>query len=513
MLVEFLEPVYEDAKAISSLKHAVDLLRVKDLVHSTTILKEIYPKLCDICKRYALLNEEEAFALWEQVVRLNQTQTDTIYLADLIEYHLLPLLTKYMTMWGHIEEVDEGLFKLESTVSGFLTVQDIKRNIYHHSTIDPMDEARKVAEYIYEPEKHQFALLGCGLGYLPYQLYKLSRGSMMIYVYESNSKIIEYAYQFGVLSWIPEECITVIDSPDVLEFLNKADEEHAGFYMLFSELEMLPETIKPIMIELYLQYNTSKVFALETAINFWRNIGSDSRPISEFDKNSICEEVIVVAAGPSLDHNIEFLRENKGKKSIIAVGTVFRKLISLGIEPDVVTVLDPQERIYAQIAGLEEQQIPLIFASTAYWKIVSRYQGEKYMVFSLADGFARSYAAEHNEESWDCGGTVTSLAMQVAIWGGAKKIFFVGVDLAYQEGGATHAVGTMDCAKSDTKAMTPITGVGGTTVYADGPFLSYREWIEERIKLTPEIEYINMSKTGARIAGARENWQSEKALS
>ena len=504
MLVDFLEPVYEDAKAINTLKYVVDLIRVNDLVHSMPILREIYPKLCDMCKRYAQLNQASASALWEQLMRLNQTQTDTIYLADLIESHLLPLLAKYMTTWGHIEEVDEGLFKLESTVSGFLTVQDIERNLYLHSTVDPMEEARKVAEYIYEPEKREFALLGCGLGYLPYQLYKLSRGSMMIYVYESNPKIIEYAYQFGVLSWIPEDCITVIDSPDVLEFLNKADEEHVGFYMLFSELGMLPDTIKPIMIELYLQYNTTKVFALETAINFWRNIESDSRSISEFDRNRISEEVIVVAAGPSLDDNIDFLRENKGKKTIIAVGTVFRKLISLGIEPDAVTILDPQERIYAQIAGLEEQQIPLIFATTAYWKIASRYQGEKYMVFPLVDELARACTRERKEELWNVGGTVTTLAMQVAVWGGAKKIFFVGVDLAYQEGGATHASGTMDCAKSDTKAMTPIAGVGGTTVYADSQFLSYREWIEERIKSTPEIQYVNMSRTGARIAGTKE---------
>lgn len=106
-----------------------------------------------------------------------------------------------------------------------------------------------------------------------------------------------------------------------------------------------------------------------------------------------------MAAGPSLDDNLEFLRENQGKKTIIAVGTVFRKLLENKIVPDMAAVLDPQERTYKQIEGLEDKKVPMLLAVTAYWKFAANYKGDKYLV-----PLAGMHEERENEEAWVIGG-------------------------------------------------------------------------------------------------------------
>lgn len=503
MLEEFLVPVYEDAKIVSRLRYVVELIRINDEHRSILELNKLLPEVCEMCRKYAELNRTECMELWDEITALGQIEGDIIRIGDEIESNILPKLQRYMSYWGHIQETDEVGLCLESSSSGFLTMKDVNANKYFHSMIDPMEEARKLAENIYLPEKKEFSVLGCGLGYLIYQLYCVSNGSIVINVFESDKRILEYAYQFGVLSWIPEECIRVITDEDILSFLNNVDNEDVGLYIFCPEMHRLPEEIRPIIVELYMQYSTPKKLGADIDINYWRNVDSDFLPMSKFDKEMIKDETIVVAAGPSLDDNMEFLRESKGKKTIIAVGTIFRKLVEAGIEPDLVVVMDPQKRTFKQLEGVENQKVPMILSLVTYWEFARKYHGIKYMVPVIGDKKSAKYAKEHNEELWVTGGTVTSLAIAVAVKYGAKKIYFVGIDMAYP-GGLSHATGTMDRGEKDLKKLTPIEGVGGAVVYADPPFMAYREWIENCIELSPEIEYINMSKVGARIKGSKE---------
>lgn len=503
MLEEFLTPIYEDAKVISGLRYVVELIRINDEHRSIMELNKLLPEVCEICKKYAQWNRQECMELWDEVTAFGQIEGDIIYIGDMIENSILPRFQRYMSYWGHIQETDEEGLCLESSRSGFLTLKDTKINKYFHSAIDPMEEARKLAENIYLPEKKEFSVLGCGLGYLIYQLYCVSNGSIVINVFESDKRIVEYAYQFGVLGWIPEECIRVITDEDILSFLNSVDNEDVGLYIFCPEMYRLPEEIRPIIVELYMQYSTPKKLGADIDINFWRNVESDCLPMSKFPEELIKEEAIVVAAGPSLDDNMDFLRENKGKKTIIAVGTIFRKLIQAGIEPDLVVVMDPQKRTFKQLEGVENEKVPMVLSLVTYWEFARKYSGTKYMLPVVGDEKTAKYAEEHGEELWATGGTVTSLALAIAVKYNAKKIYFVGIDMAYP-GGVTHATDTMDREKKDLNKLTPIEGVGGIVVYADPPFMAYREWIENCIELTPEIEYINMSKVGARIKGSKE---------
>ena len=482
------------------MREVVCWTQVYDEYHAREKYTELLPELIRACREYARSDSAGGESLLNCLQEIYDISHDSILLGDIIERKLLPLLEKSMRRYGTIRtENEEGDYLLHTTHSGFLTIKDLRNDIYIHSTVDPMREAEKVAEHIFDPRKRTWSFRGCGLGYLIYQIYVISRGSVFIRVFEKDARMVEYARRYGVLDWVPSDHVEVIVDADPLSFFESAVEENTGFYVLGPELAGEPQELRPLLMEFYTRYNTNITFKREQEINYWSNLRRGCRSISALDATKIKRDVIVVAAGPSLDDNLDFLRENQGKRTIIAVGTVFKKLLGLHISPDMVVISDPAKRTYRQIEGVEDQKIPLLLAMTAYWEFAAAYQGEKYLIPVDAvrelDNITQKY-----EDAWDIGGTVTYLAVEIAVRFGAENIFLVGVDLAYP-GGVTHASGTMDRTQVAMNDLVPVEGCLGKVAYADTVFISYRHELEDLIAQTPGICYYNMSDIGAKIAG------------
>lgn len=502
MAEDFLEEVYRDAKLISDMREIVCYAQIYDDYNAREEYTEHLPELIRVCQNYAQSDGSNGEELMSCLQEIYNVRGDLILMGDIMERKLLPLLEKGMEHYGEIQtENEEGDFLFQTTQSGFLTIKDLRNNIFIHSTVDPMREARKVAEYIFDPRKKAYSIKGCGLGYLVYQMYVISNGAVFLRVFEKDARMVEYARRYGVLDWVPEDCMEIIVDADPLPFLESASEEDMGFYMLVPELAGEPDEIRLLLMELFERYSTNMKFKRDQGINYWSNLRRGCRMISEFDVSNVKKDAIIVAAGPSLDDSLEFLRKNKGKKTIIAVGTVFKKLLELGISPDMVVISDPLKRTYQQIEGVEDQKVPLLLAITAYWKFAAAYQGERYLIpvksVEELDNITEKY-----EDAWDIGGTVTYLALEAAVRFKAENIFLVGVDLAYP-GGVTHATGTMDRAQIAMDNLVPIEGCGGTTVYSNTVFISFRRDIEGLIGRHPEISYYNMSNIGAKIAGTQ----------
>lgn len=498
----FLEEIYKDARLIYEARQIVEYAKVYDKHHAAMKYNEILPGLLEICRRYTAWDKNGGEELAGHIVQIKRSSNDLILMGDIIENKVIPLLEKSMQYYGTIQtENEEGDFLFESAVSGFLTLKDLRQNIYVHSTVCPMWEAKRIAEYIFDPRKKAYSILGCGLGYLAYQLYVISDGAAAIRIFERDARMTAYAGSYGVLDWIPADRLEVIVDADPLAFLNSALEADTGFYILAAEMEREPENTRPILRELYAQWSTGYKFKRNEEINYWSNLRSGCKLITEFDSSQLKKDFIVVAAGPSLDDLIEFLRENQGKMTIIAVGTVFKKLVHSNIVPDMVAFLDAQERTYKQIEGMEGQKVPMLLGITAYWKFAAAYKGEKYLI-PLKSMENLDNITEKYNDVWEGGGTVTSLAIEAAIRFQAERIFLAGVDLAYPDG-MSHATGTMDRGRESSEGLLPVEGQNGTTVYTTVVFNSYRHEIETMIAETPWILYYNMSSTGAKIAGTQ----------
>ena len=147
---------------------------------------------------------------------------------------------------------------------------------------------------------------------------------------------------------------------------------------------------------------------------------------------------IVVAAGPSLNRNIDDLKRAKGRAFIIAVDTAIKPLLNAGIKPDMFAVVDalkPMELI--NIEGAED--IPLLTSAVASSAVLDFHKGKK-VFFAEGEPLIDIMLSTHNMEfpSIPCGGSVATTAFAFAYMIGIETIILVGQDLALTRN-KTHA--------------------------------------------------------------------------
>ncbi len=505
MAEAFLEELYRYSNTVSQIRRVISHLRAGDDLHGIRLLREIIGDMQIFCEKCLEDQYSQAGELRDHLLQIPKMQADRVLLADMLEGAAIPIMERWIQSLGQIEmDLDEDV-KIESTASGFLTLYHKKTGFYLHSNNDPMDEAAQLIHALYDVEKPGYIVWGCGLGYHIYQLHQICQGAVPITIYEPDAGMVCYAKQYGVLDWIPEDAYQIITGDCVEGFQKQIAKGTEG--VLFHE----PSVRKYIhpkwrqkLDEMLIQHKSGYEGKQQITLNFCRNKELGLPDISALDMSAMRDEVVVIAAGPSFDHVVEQIRKWQGEKTLIAVGTIYRRLLAEGIRPDYVVVMDPYETAYKQFEGIEEKEIPLLMNMLCHWKIARAYQGPKYTMCVEWDGCGlKEYAKEHEYPLWLSGGTVTALALEIAIQNKAKTIYFVGMDMAYPAG-VSHAQGTNLRSERGLDGLIAIAGVRGQTVYTDNAFMMYRQWIEARIENTKGITFYNMSDVGAHIRGTKE---------
>ncbi len=481
------------ADLITALKKAVFGVYEQDYHQTKIIYHDNIPVLGEVMKYMLTVGSDAGIQLQASIEYLRDNGLkDIILFGDIVEKDLIPSLERCAFELGGQMQINEEDYSIEATASGYFTLK--KGDVYLHSNDNPMIAAWHLAKGCFLPQADSYAVFGCGLGYHLLELYRISTGAVKIYAYEPDEKVIEYGRCYGVLGEIPEEVLHIVHDPDMMEFLLHSQNENIGVMMHLPTITaMSDENLKKIAEELYIHWNTQRQFETIQTINLRQNQKNCKKYLEELAADDRYEEAVIVAAGPSLDSCMDWLHQQQGRILIVAVSTVFQKLQKAGIRPDYITVMDPQKRTLGHLEGLMQETVPMIVAPYAYWEFAKCYQGEKYLACFKEEG----------KKGFQIGGTVTTLALETAIYLGVKKIYLAGVDMAFP-GGVTHADGTMDQSRKDLSKLTPVVGVGGQTVYTDEAFAIYKEWIERRIRENPQITYINLSTVGARIEGTIE---------
>ena len=187
---------------------------------------------------------------------------------------------------------------------------------------------------------------------------------------------------------------------------------------------------------------------------------------------------------------------------MVAASTVWSKLSKLQIYPDVVFVMDPQQRTIGHMNEVNDNSSILVVDSTAYWEFADVYDGVKYLACQVGFEQSETLANEKNTLLFETGGTVVAFALDVVLKLGASSVHFVGVDLAYPEG-KSHTDGTMDCREIDTELLHPVIAQDGSVTYTDLLFDMYRKDIEKKIECFPHVAFYNKSIKGAKIEGCK----------
>ena len=436
-----------------------------------------------------------------------QNNLDNPGLAEVImENELLPRIREFIKEHSDIN-VDDGTWILKSTSAGFLTLIDISSGRYMHSGYDPMHEAYDLAGELFDNGMTQFNFFGAGLGYLPYQMWRRTGGSINVSVYETDQTLVDYALSFGPLGLIPENKLKIYVECDrekmAMTFMNTAVENsYISPYMqqnLSGEYGGLPS-------QWIVQLNTHHASKHARIFNAEYNKQTIGRYYNELKADNFSKEWVVVAAGPSLGENLDFLRESVGRRTIIAVNTCIPKLEALGIKPDLYTVCDPYEPIVSHIRGHEEatEDIPLLADAASYWEFVELYRGPKYLipVSDELETVKRDKAALCVPD-WYAGGTVTSVAIDAACIFGAETVYIIGMDLAYP-GGAVYTGTSGEKQLADIKDAETVRSNDGSIVPSAKTFIAYGEHIRRQIQNYPRVTFWNLSKHGMYISGMRK---------
>ncbi|MDT9720510.1 DUF115 domain-containing protein [Paenibacillus sp. ClWae2A] len=217
---------------------------------------------------------------------------------------------------------------------------------------------------------------------------------------------------------------------------------------------------------------------------------------------------IVVAAGPSLNKNIDYIKQFKNKALIIAVDTIAERLLKEGITPEFICSVERGEMTYSYFYKGKSypSEVSLVGPLLLYPNIFEEFKNE--LIIPIRENVGE-YAwlkemlnlADNNSISM--GQSCAHVAFGLAEHLGASPIILVGQDLAYgktQE--ETHASNTI----YDLKPVTTATNVKSITTdgYYDEQvetteiWNAFRNWFESET-FNKKLNVINATEGGAKI--------------
>lgn len=164
----------------------------------------------------------------------------------------------------------------------------------------------------------------------------------------------------------------------------------------------------------------------------------------------------ILGGGPSLDNDIQWLKDNQENIVIIAVSRIAKTLIKQNLIPHIIVSVDPYDvsfDVSKELLQLPEQVL-FLQANCVNPYLLSQWHGR-----SICIGPRFPWSDEEDENCSIMGGpTVTNTALKAAIEMGFSNILLSGVDLCNSQTGVSHASG------SNEAKVGPILGQPGVCV-------------------------------------------------
>lgn len=262
--------------------------------------------------------------------------------------------------------------------------------------------------------------------------------------------------------------------------------------------------------QIIMQKNTDIAFNGEHIENFWHNILDliDQYGVKDLIKNIENENkegypAFIVSAGPSLDKNIDMLKEVKGRGMIMAVDTAIKPLLKKGIVPDIVASVDPHKPLELfQYRGTEN--LPMLVDINYNSKIDLLHNGKRFYTWS-GEPFVKEFLEKMGIDLGviESGGSVACNLFSLAIMSKFETIVLIGQDLAYpnKKGHSSASYDSESNIDIESGKYFKVEDIYGNHVYTEGNMNAYRKWFEATISRNPSIRFIDATEGGAKIKG------------
>ena len=221
--------------------------------------------------------------------------------------------------------------------------------------------------------------------------------------------------------------------------------------------------------------------------------------------------IIIVSPGPSLEKNIDLLKDVNGKAIIIASSHSLQYLNERNIIPDVILHVDPNVKIQNYFTGFEMEKVELlILSATTAPEFFNLPAKNKAWIY--ANAYFDNWLMEllDVEDFTLYGSCVSVAALKLAYMWGCKKVALIGQDLSFGEGkyyaGATKAPKRVieTFTESEENPQYKLPGYYGGEVLTKNDYRVYHGQfmdLAKEIKQNTEIELYNCTEGGADISG------------
>ena len=400
------------------------------------------------------------------------------------------------------------------------------RQAFIHNPEGPIKEAAAWAGQFRElkPDTHVI-FFGVGLGYHIQEFLRQHPGLHFSLIEPSadimNAFLEHSSYEEWLLSSRVEEIMADESFTGNIPVLSKLIDRvsrilvvvwHPYPAMFPEELKQFNESVQQLVNYKQKKMQVTQHYEKEWALNSIHNFPYilDTPDFLETGKEHIQgKPVIIVAAGPSLNDEIENLRmiKDQGLAYIFSVGSAVNALIEQGVYPHGTFSYDPSHHNVGVIQKIIDQQItsiPLIFGSTVGRNTVDNYPGARQHLIISQDGLTTELlknVADKPLQIINDAPSVAVIAIQCFIRMRASKIILVGQNFAYRNteyyaAGVTHSQGS-----PFAESLPQIPDVHGSLATSHPSFIQMKSEMELYIRLSKGVEFINTTVDGANIAG------------
>ena len=333
-------------------------------------------------------------------------------------------------------------FELKETPSGHVTCVS-ESGLYLHSKYDPLLEAKRQIESLTNLDHQvQVIFIGGGLAYTVASF--LQRANNLCYWFESNTKLRKTALKINSSLAHADSQLQIIDElpseAKLLEIFNKVNPDHLKViyhrpsYSLSLDYATFDQLLANFLNKRKINTRTMERFATFWIHNLLANFPSLSRAksIDRLQCQYSRTPAVVCGAGPSLHNDIEQLKKMYNKIILIATDSAVKVLVRENIDPHFIVSIDPQPINYYYLNDYQGMAKFIIDPSSCYLNVRNIPMNSLYYtgatipiaekLFELIDEKPSKLAA---------GGSVSTVALDLAIKLGADPIFLLGQDMAF----------------------------------------------------------------------------------
>ncbi len=220
---------------------------------------------------------------------------------------------------------------------------------------------------------------------------------------------------------------------------------------------------------------------------------------------------VVVAGGPTALQQFEWLHQCRQDVYVVATSTALIPLQQAGINPDAVIIIDPRPRntlAFEKADQTELKDVPLVYLPTVSSQVLDIWKGPRVAAYIHLERFVRQ-AKQIDRGFLFCSGTVTHAAVDLAVRMGANRIYLVGADFCFPDS-KSHMDGAMqkiDVNEFQGFAHPWVLNGYGQRVWSRTNLVGYLRDLELYISHNERVQFVNLGKDGAQIAGA--DWMED----